>query len=145
MTTTIAILMPHPIRDALERVLAYAMPDEAENYEITPPEERDGHVYQSLRTVRQWLDAAADKNCELDIVAICNLLEGRGHIAALWSVDDVQPLRPDLTDAQCREVLQECSRHHDTGIGINGHVIEEQARDLFPPTGEWVGPFGDMS
>jgi hypothetical protein len=47
MTATTASLIPSPIRDAPERVLAYATPDEAVDYEITPPEERDGHVYQS--------------------------------------------------------------------------------------------------
>jgi hypothetical protein len=40
-------------------VLAYAMPDEADDFENTPPEERAGHIYRSFLTVRRWLDTGA--------------------------------------------------------------------------------------
>lgn len=48
--------VPTEIRTALKRVLAYAMPDEAEDYGNTPPEERDGHIYQSLIVLSRWLN-----------------------------------------------------------------------------------------
>ena len=54
MTNPLAI--PTEIRTALERVLAYGMPDEAEDYGNTPPEERDGHIYQSFIVVSRWLN-----------------------------------------------------------------------------------------
>lgn len=126
--------VPSEVRDALEQVLAYAMPDEADHFENAPPEERDGHIYQSLLAVRRWLDNGVSG--ELNTVAICDLLEEHGHIAAIWCVDDVRTLRPDLSDAQGWQVLDRCQQEHDAGIGINWHVIEEQANDLFPPSGE---------
>jgi len=45
--------VPTEIRDALEQVLAYAMLDEADDFANSSPEERDGHIYQSLLAVRR--------------------------------------------------------------------------------------------
>ena len=49
-----------------------------------------------------------------------------------WCVDDVKEIRPDLTDDQCREVLQQAKDRHDSGIGITWDVLEIHADDLFP-------------
>lgn len=49
--------MPNRVRDAHERVLAHAMPDGASHNENTPTEERGGHIYEALLTVREWLDS----------------------------------------------------------------------------------------
>ena len=69
MTNQIPI--PQEIRDALEQVLAYAMPDEAEDYGNTPPEERDGHIYQSLIAVSRWLNTGkVVTQADLDALAI---------------------------------------------------------------------------
>jgi hypothetical protein len=51
--------MPNRVRDALERVLAYAMPDEASHYENTPTEQRSNHIYEALVTVGEWLDSVS--------------------------------------------------------------------------------------
>jgi hypothetical protein len=126
--------VPNEIRDVLEQVLAYAMPDEAEHFENTPPEERDGHIYQSLLTVRRWLDTGASGKAGPDTLAIQDLLEAHGYLATIWSVEDVQSVRPDLSDEQCREVLRQCGRDHDAEIGINWIVISTVADDLFPMT-----------
>ena len=68
----------------------------------------------------------------MDISKITDLLEDQGYVGCFWHIDDVQTLRPDLTDEQSMQVLLECERHHDAGIGINWHVIELQAEELFP-------------
>jgi hypothetical protein len=63
--------VPTEIRQALEQVLAYAMPDEAEDYGNTPPEERDGHVYQSLIVLSRWLNTGKIvMQADLDALAI---------------------------------------------------------------------------
>jgi hypothetical protein len=126
--------VPSEVRDALEQVLAYAMPDEADHFENTPPEERDGHIYQSLLAVRRWLDTGVSGKAELDTLAIHDLLEAHGYLASIWHVEDVQSVRPGLTDEQCREVLRQCGRHHDAEIGINWIVLSTVADDLFPPS-----------
>ena len=83
------LLVPSEIRDALEQVLVYAMPDEANHFENTPPEKQGGHIYQSLLTVRRWLDTRASGTAELDTLAIHDLLEAHGYLAAIWSIEDV--------------------------------------------------------
>ncbi len=49
-----------------------------------------------------------------------------------WHIDDVQEIRPDLTDAQAREVLDQAERRHDASIGITWDVLAIHADDLFP-------------
>ena len=46
----------------------------------------------------------------------------------------METVRPDLTDAQCMEVLLECDRRHNAEIGINWDVIGVHADSLFPET-----------
>ncbi len=52
-----------------------------------------------------------------------------------WHVEDVQTLRPDLNEAQCRAVLQRVERDYDANIGVNWSVLEDAAEMLygFPP------------
>jgi hypothetical protein len=60
------------------------------------------------------------------------LLGQQGYIASLWNTEDVQSLRPDLSDDQSMVVLDECMRRHDAEIGINWYVIGFHADNLFP-------------
>jgi hypothetical protein len=60
------------------------------------------------------------------------LLAGRKQVAVIWSVEDVQSIRSDLTDEQCWEVLKQCKRRHDCEIGMNWMSIEFIADELFP-------------
>jgi hypothetical protein len=61
------------------------------------------------------------------------LLRAQGCIiASTWCIDDVKQERPDLTDAQCIEVLERCEDKHDACIGINWDVIRAHADNLFP-------------
>jgi hypothetical protein len=72
----------------------------------------------------------------MDTTKIKKRLEAHGQIAAIWSIEDVETVRPDLTNAQCMEVLLECDRRHDAEIGINWDVIRVHADNLFPETEE---------
>ncbi len=52
-----------------------------------------------------------------------------------WHIDDVKELRPDLSDAQAREVLERARDQHDASIGINWDVLGFHALFLFPVEG----------
>jgi hypothetical protein len=59
------------------------------------------------------------------------LLEQRREVTVIWCTEDVQAVRPDLTDDQAWEVLQRCSRAHDCNYGFTWDLIRFVADDLF--------------
>jgi hypothetical protein len=75
--------------------------------------------------------AKAELGQDIDIHSI---LSEHRQIAIIWSIHDVQQIRPDLTDDQAWEVLQEVDRIYDAECGINWESIEIIAGDLFPET-----------
>jgi hypothetical protein len=54
------------------------------------------------------------------------------EIAIFWYIDDVQSVRPDLTDNQASNVLQSLKKNHDADQGISWPTIEIVADSLFP-------------
>jgi len=52
-----------------------------------------------------------------------------------WHIDDVKEVRPDLSDAQAREVLEHAKDQHDASVGVNWDVLTFHADDLFPVEG----------
>lgn len=62
---------------------------------------------------------------------IQDLLATRREIAVIWCIEDVQEVRPDLSEDQCWEVLEATRRYHDATIGINWDVLRCQADLLF--------------
>ena len=67
-------------------------------------------------------------NDDIDIDAI---LADRKQIALIWSIEDVQEVRPDLTDEQAWEALQQVKSDHDATCGVTWETLEWAARDLF--------------
>lgn len=67
-------------------------------------------------------------NHDIDIHAV---LAKRRQIAAIWCVEDVQEVRPDLSDDQAWEVLQYAGRHHDAEHGMTWTTLEIVAEELF--------------
>jgi len=59
------------------------------------------------------------------------LLAERRQIAVIWSVEDVQEVRPDLSEDQGWDVLQVVQRRHDATLGVTWDTLEWVARDLF--------------
>ncbi len=55
--------------------------------------------------------------------------------AGIWSVEDVREVRPDLTEDQAWEVLQECDRQKDSTQGMTWDTLRCVAEELFglPP------------
>ena len=58
------------------------------------------------------------------------LLAARQQIAAIWSIEDVQGLRPDLTAEQAWDVLHEVGRKHNAEYGISWTTLTEMAYEL---------------
>jgi hypothetical protein len=65
---------------------------------------------------------------DIDIDA---LLAKRQQIAHIWSIEDVQGIRPDLSDDQCWEVLQHVDHHKDAELGITWLTLEMASEHLF--------------
>lgn len=53
-------------------------------------------------------------------------------ISIVWSIEDVQEVRPDLNDAQAYEVLKRVEEDHDASIGVNWEVLDIVADILYP-------------
>jgi hypothetical protein len=92
--------------------------------------------------IRQ-LDLAPHGNADLSELEIDNLIQEllrrQRQVAVIWCCDDVKHVRPDLTDAQAWEALQQCREQHDCEYGFTWTLIEDVAEDLFgdaPDTGE---------
>jgi hypothetical protein len=58
-------------------------------------------------------------------------LQRQRQVAVIWCVADVKDVRPDLTDDQAWEVLQECRDQHDCEWGITWTFIKDVAANLF--------------
>jgi len=65
-------------------------------------------------------------------IDIHDVLKQRRQVAVIWSIEDVQGMRPDLNDDHAWEVLQQCERVHDCDVGFTWLLIEIVAEDLFP-------------
>lgn len=71
-------------------------------------------------------------NKTLRAIDLDHLLAKRRQVAIVWCIEDVQQNRPDLTDDQAWEVLQECRSRHDCDIGFNWEYIDIVADELYP-------------
>lgn len=80
-------------------------------------------------SLREFLDYDDDWEHDLDVH---ELLAAQREIAVIWHVEDVQSVRPDLSDDEAWEVLQAAKKRHDAGIGINWDVLEHHADALYP-------------
>ncbi|WP_422923304.1 hypothetical protein [Singulisphaera sp. PoT] len=65
---------------------------------------------------------------EADIRA---LLARRGQIAAVWRVEDVQAIRPDLDDGRAWQVLAAVEDQLDASLGITWDTLKDAAICLF--------------
>ena len=66
------------------------------------------------------------------VIDIHAVLAERRQVAVIWSVEDVEGIRPDLSGDQAWEVLQRCRDKHDCEYGFTWDYIRDVAGDLFP-------------
>jgi hypothetical protein len=137
---------------ALAAILPYA---ENENQSLYECWKRDGDAAtkesldtceRSIKEAQTAIEAAmtvgSHCKCEADEINVTAILAARRQIAAGWSIEDVQEIRPDLTDEQAWEVLQAVERNHDATIGINWDVLDYHADELYgnaSPTANGAG------
>jgi len=76
-----------------------------------------------------------DEPADIDLY-VHNLLAKDKKIAVIWSIEDVQGIRPGLTDEQAFEVLKQAGRKHDAAWGICWATLETIADDMFPEPDE---------
>ena len=67
---------------------------------------------------------------------VLQLLAKHRKIAAIWCIEDVKAIRPDLTEDQAWEILQQVESSHDAENGITWTTLETIADDLFGPSTE---------
>ena len=81
--------------------------------------------------------AAACRNAR-DVIAtgsridVQQLLRARRQVAVVWNIEDVKHFRPDLTDDQAWEVLEQAYDVHDCEWGFTWTHLETVADDMFP-------------
>ena len=58
------------------------------------------------------------------------------QIAIIWSVEDVQEIREDLSDEQAMKVLFIVKQTHDAEQGVHWDTLRYWADELFPIVGD---------
>lgn len=121
---------------ALEAIIDYAENEAYSLEKLKDCPEAEAEAERAWKAVETGRDAIAQAKeagiasspPDIDIHA---LLAQRRQIADIWSSEDVQEIRPGLTDEQAWQVLQETERYHDATIGINWDVLSCHANMLF--------------
>jgi hypothetical protein len=123
---------------ALEGILDYA---ENEAYALeklkdSPEAEAEAHkAWKAVEAAQAAISHAKAAGLQLEPhdIDIHALLAKRQQIAAVWSVEDVQKDRPDLSDDDAWEVLQSVADEHDCNYGITWDTLRITADHLFGP------------
>ncbi len=97
--------------------------DHPEDNEAAQAEAKARLIVQALNMPGGWIDQYHVTH---------STLQAHKEIAAIWSVQDVQRVRPDLGDAKAWEVLQEIDRLHDAEYGITWDTLMLTADEMFP-------------
>lgn len=92
-------------------------------------DEYEPPLRQMLAMHYQMLPTDAPAVPELDIG---RLLRQRRQVAVIWSIEDVKHLRPDLSDDQAWDVLEQAYDVHDCEWGFTWTHLQTVADDMFP-------------
>ena len=57
--------------------------------------------------------------------------DGKFYLADDWHIEDVQAVRPDLTDDQAENVLEAVADNFDANYGINWDILRHWADELY--------------
>ena len=96
---------------------------------FTPSQVR--YLEKRFYEVRELL--TDDEPGDIDLY-VHSLLAKHQKIAPIWCVEDVKHVRPDLTDEQAWEVLEQIGHKHDAEYGISWQTLEDTAHMLFRPS-----------
>lgn len=99
--------------------------------------EQVSFLEKRLHELRSLLEGEDRAQLYRDITLyVHDLLARHQQIAAIWSIEDVQSLRPDLTQDQAWEVLEYVGRKHDAEYGVSWMTLQIVADDMFPEPDE---------
>jgi hypothetical protein len=107
---------------------AFGLENHKDSPEAEAEAERAWHAVEAAQAAIAHATASGITPADIDIDA---LLARRRQIAAIWDIEDVQSIRPELNDGQAWEVLQAADRYHDATIGISWDVLGCHADLLF--------------
>jgi len=132
-------MTPDAIKQAALRYALKALLDAAADLDaaIDGATEEFNEERSRLNAAIHAASASLDGDMEIDLH---EQLASRGRIALVWSIEDVQQVRPDLTDEQAWDVLQDVRRHHDAELGVNWLTLECVAENLFGDAPETDSP-----
>jgi len=132
MTTELYHLTPDRHR-RIGVILDHILTDiEAEDDPAFTPEQIDC-LEKRFSELRELLPHAEAPDIDYFVHSI---LAGQRKIAAIWCSDDVRNSRPDLTDQQAWEVLEQVRDIHDAEWGISWTTLQTVADDMFPEPDE---------
>jgi hypothetical protein len=80
--------------------------------------------------ISRYLQEGSGPQIEIDLD---ELLEQNRLIAHVWAIEDVQKVRPDLSDDQAWEVLCVANGRFDSENGITWEILEFFAEQVFGP------------
>lgn len=67
---------------------------------------------------------------ETELRSRISMLSSSDWLASFWSIEDVKEVAPDLSDDECRDVLERVESNHDAEIGINWDVLRFHAEQV---------------
>lgn len=98
--------------------------------ELNEEANNEGRILDALNEL-DWLDEFIAQGKHVGYVEVRDYFKREHMIYTAWDADDIQNVRPDLTDEQAWEVLQYVERKHDAEVGINWHALEWGAEELY--------------
>ena len=120
------------IREAIRQLRALPGDLEAEDDPAFTTEQVN-FLEKRLYEVRALLEEHHPRPGFMDINRhVHQLLAKHRSIAAIWCIDDVKGIRPQLTDDQAWRVLEQVGDNHDAEWGISWTTLETVADDMFP-------------
>jgi hypothetical protein len=109
MTYTLDIQLNDPLEDAIDAII--------------------GEIEEAIENIRKYRPENITHSVDVDID---ELLADHQAIAIVWDIQHIRDHRPDLTDAEAWEVLQECQRSWDRLNDPMLETIRQVADNPFP-------------
>jgi hypothetical protein len=104
-----------------------------ECYQDYAPEFNYGITFVESDIAGEWLERAMKAEKKLaEKIKINERFNPKTQIAIIWSIEDVQGLRPALSDEQAMKVLKDVENSHDAEHGVTWDIISDAVDNMFP-------------
>lgn len=82
-----------------------------------------------MKTITVTLTVPAHMS-ETELRSRISMVASSDWLASFWSIEDVKEIAPDLSDDECRDVLERVESNHDAEVGINWDVLRFHAEQV---------------